>query len=289
MDRSPLGRTLPGEKRSNENKNEKKKEAGILAPMKIGFVQFEPVLGLKEKNRERIVSYVREARKRGAHLLVFPELALSGYFMTHLELGKLAERVPGEATGEIARACEGISAVVSLPEKDGEKYFITSVLLRDGRIVGKYRKSHLFEKEKLLFSPGSTGYEVFSLPEAKVGLLICYDWWFPESSRTLALKGAEILCYSACLIKPYAVKAIATRAVENRVFVILSSRVGRERGVPFQGQSQIASPTMEILASAGEKEETMRIVDIDPREAKNKKVIELSDLLKDRREELYFK
>lgn len=257
--------------------------------MKIGFVQFRPVLAEKEKNRERMVSYLTEARKRGVHLLVFPELALSGYFMTGSELRELAESVPGETTGEIARVCEGIAAVVSLPEKEGEKYFITSVLLRDGRIVGKYRKSHLFEGEKLLFSPGSTGYEVFSLPEAKVGLLICYDWWFPETSRTLALKGAEILCYSACFIKPYAVRAIATRAVENRVFVILSSRVGRERGVTFQGQSQIVSPNMEILASAGEKEETMKVIDIDPKEAKNKKVIELSDLFKDRREELYLK
>lgn len=257
--------------------------------MKLGFVQFESALAEKEKNRERIVSYVQEARQGGANLLVFPELALSGYCITRLELEKLAETVPGETIGEIARVSEGISVVVSLPEKDGEKYFITSVLVRDGRIVGKYRKTHLFEEEKLLFSPGDTGYEVFNLPEVKVGLLICYDWWFPESSRTLALKGAEILCYSACLIKPHAVEAIATRAVENKVFVILSSRVGEERGVTFQGQSRIASPNMEILASAGKTEEVMRLVDIDPRKAHDKKVIELSHLFKDRREDLYFR
>lgn len=119
--------------------------------------------------------------------------------------------------------------------------------------------------------------------------MICFDWFFPESARTLALKGAEIIAHPANLVMPYAPRAMPIRALENRVYTITADRVGEERGLKFIGKSLIASPKAEVLSIASETEEEIGVVEIDLNLARNKRLNDMNDIFKDRREEYYFR
>lgn len=154
-----------------------------------------------------------------------------------------------------------------------------------------YRKTHLFYKEKKLFEPGNTGLNVFQYKGVNLGLMICFDWIFPESVRTLALKGADIICHSANLVLPFCQKAMITRSIENRIFTITANRFGLEKNAgdefSFTGMSQITDIKGNRLTQAGKNEECVKIVEIDPTEARDKKVTEWNDIFLDRREEFY--
>jgi predicted amidohydrolase len=143
-------------------------------------------------------------------------------------------------------------------------------------------------KEKKIFRPGDLGFNVFKTDPGRVGLMICFDYMFPEASRVLALKGAEIICVPMNLLSPpeRVMTVMRSRALENGVFIIAVNRVGEERGQNFFGGSEIIGPRMEILAKARDKEE-VRVVEIDLKDARNKKYTKLNDLLKDRRPEFY--
>jgi predicted amidohydrolase len=123
-------------------------------------------------------------------------------------------------------------------------------------------------------------------------MLICFDWIFPETMRTLALKGAQVILHAANLVMPYCPDAMVTRALENRVFIVTADRIGEEKRngkeYKFVGKSQIVAPNGEVLIRA-EDEECVKIVDIDPVIALDKKVNDFNDLFADRREDLYFK
>lgn len=272
--------------------------------MKVGFLQFSPVFGRKDENVERAISSIRGVSAGGrstsggkADLLVLPELFSTGYlFENEEELKRSAEIVPEGSTflrlADLA-VKEKVNLVFGIAERDGDRFFNSSVLVTPKGDFSVYRKLHLFDQEKLWFTPGNRGLEVFDIGEAKVGMMICFDWLFPEVARILALKGADIICHPSNLILPYCQKAMITRCVENRVFAITANRTGtEEKGrvkLSFTGKSQIVNPKGEILTKAEETEEGVWTVDIDPDLSKDKQFTPNNNLFEDRRTEFYRK
>ena len=259
--------------------------------MKIGFVQFDPAFEQVEKNLltiERLVTSVR------ADLLVLPELCTTGYaFVSKPETRELAEPVNGPTITFAKRLAKKhrVDLVAGFAELSAGKVYNSAALVKRNGEVGVYRKTHLFWNEKKWFVPGDTGFRIFSIGHVKVGLMICFDWIFPEAARTLALKGAQVICHPSNLVLPHCPASMPVRALENRVFTVTANRTGREqRGkqdLRFIGQSVICGPDRQILASAGANEECVRIVEVDPSRAKDKKMTPVNDLFRDRRAGFY--
>lgn len=261
--------------------------------MKVAVVQTSPVFGRTKANVEAAVRLVDSV---DADLYVLPELFSTGYqFKSTAEAMRLAEpSTGGYATGRIIEAAKRKNAhiVAGYAERTAKRVYNSSFIAGPTGIIGKYRKAHLFSNEKNIFSPGNTAFEVFDIGEARIGLMICFDWVMPEVARTLALKGADIICHPSNLVLPYCPPAMITRSFENRVFTATANRVGTEarvKGVKltFVGQSQVVSPTGELLARAGVKGEEVCVVDIDPRDARDKHATPLNDLFKDRRKKFF--
>ncbi|MGA2875687.1 MAG: nitrilase-related carbon-nitrogen hydrolase [Nitrososphaerales archaeon] len=260
------------------------------------FVQTRPKFG---QNKENIEEAIRLASKVRADIYVFPELCNTGYaFRSKSECHLLAESLRNGISVEQfqsfteKRKC---TIVAGLAEKDGEKTYNSSVVIERGRILGTYRKMHLFFREKLWFSKSSSGFKTFSLETlgCKIGVLICFDWFFPEASRKLTMEGAEVICHPSDLVLPGKAQiGMMVSAFENRVFAITANRVGSENRGPkdkfqFTGKSQIISPDMERLVRAGTTEVTAKVAKIDLKLARSKYVTTMNDLFKDRRADYY--
>jgi predicted amidohydrolase len=260
--------------------------------MKVGYVQFCPHFGDKDYNLQRAEGLIREVE---ADLLVLPELFNSGYlFQFKQEVAKAAEPIPaGPTTQALLRLAKERKAhiVAGLAEEAGRRLFNSAVLVSPRGWARVYRKSHLFVDEKSFYHPGDTGFLVFDVGTARLGLMVCFDWIYPESARTLALKGADIICHPANLVLPFCQRAMVTRCLENGVFAITANRTGKEirggKSLAYSGMSQITGPRGEVLLSAGPEEDAVGVVEIDPLKARDKMVTERNDLLADRRPELY--
>ena len=258
--------------------------------IKIGFVQFNPIFGKVDENNKKIEDFVS---KTEADLLVLPELCNTGYmFKGKNELGQLAEEIPdGKTTQEWMRIAKEnkVHLVGGLAEKDGSDFYDSSVLVGPKGFVGTYRKIHLFLNEKKIFKPGNLGFNVFDTDIGKVGLMICFDYMFPEAARILALKGADIICNPVNLVSPppRVMTVMRARALENGVYVIVVNRVGKERSHTFQGGSEIIDPRMEVLAFGSPDMEEVKVVEVNVEKARDKMYTETNNLLKDRRTEFY--
>ncbi len=261
--------------------------------IKAGFVQTDPAFGEVEEN-VRIA--LREIKGLGAELLVLPELFSTGYqFCSMAEAMELAEEVPNGPTTEAlleASASSGTIIVAGILERSGDRLFNSSVLISPHGFVALYRKAHLFWREKNIFTPGDTPFEVFDVGGVKLAMMICFDWYFPEVARTLSLKGAEIICHPSNLVLPHCPAAMITRCLENRVYAITANRAGveqRREGEPlrFIGQSQIVSPTGEVLYRAPAEGSDSAALEIRPSKARNKAPTRQNDIFKDRRKDLY--
>lgn len=260
--------------------------------MRIGFFQFAPRFGQPDHNLQAIVTAVSGVR---ADLIVAPELALSGYlFARREEVQEMSQEVPGPATDALTRAAAEANChlVVGLVERSGERLFNSAALIGPEGVAGVYRKVHLFYEEKLYFSPGDCGFPLFEIKGVKVGLLVCFDHFFPEAARTLALQGAQIICHPSNLVLPeYGQLTTRVRSIENRVFWILSNRYGTERRngkiLTYSGCSQITAENGAVLARAEAEGDSLTVAEVDPEQAKNKRVTERNDLFTDRRIELY--
>ncbi len=268
------------------------RESHRISMKRVGFVQNDPVFGEVERNVSRALEL---ASRVEADLLIFPELFNTGYlFLSKEEVSRLAEDLGGYTVRQLSRFARETSTalVAGFAEREGGRFYNSAVAIdEDGEVKGVYRKTHLFFEEKLLFEPGNTGFRVFDLVGIKVGVMICYDWRFPEAARTLALKGAQVIAHPSNLVLPFAPAVDLARAVENGVFVILSDRSGvEERGgkrFEYEGRSLIVDPGMNVLVQAPREGEHVMVAEIDPNKADNKKINELNDIFEDRRPEMY--
>ncbi|MCS6816365.1 MAG: nitrilase [Blastocatellia bacterium] len=260
--------------------------------MRVAFYQFAPEQGAVEKNRERLAAVLEGLE---ADLVVLPELATTGYlFASREELYHQAEPVPGPTTDQL-QACaqrRGTHIVIGIAERVNNRCYNSAVLIGPQGVIGIYRKMHLFHEEKELFHPGDLGFPIFNVNGVKVGLLVCFDHFFPEAARTLALQGAQVICHPSNLILPgLGQLTTRVRALENRVFWILANRIGTEtrgsQSLTFTGESQIIAPDGTLLVQATSQEERVGLVEIDPMRACDKRVTALNDLFADRRPTWY--
>ena len=267
------------------------------------------------QNMAKSTAGIRDAAKQGAQLVVLQELHRSLYFCQTEDVNvfDLAETIPGPSTntlGELAKEL-GIVIVASLFEKRATGlYHNTAVVLeKDGTIAGKYRKMHIPDDpgfyEKFYFTPGDLGFEPIQTSVGKLGVLVCWDQWFPEAARLMAMAGAEVLIYPTAIgWDPRDDNAEQTRqkdawvisqrahAVANGVPVISCNRVGHENdpsgqseGIQFWGNSFIAGPQGEILAEADNQSEQILMVELDQKRSEN--VRRIWPYLRDRRIDHY--
>ncbi|MCL2480990.1 MAG: acyltransferase [Spirochaetaceae bacterium] len=260
--------------------------------MKVGFYQFSPVFGEPQKNLETIAA---QLLKCDADLVVLPELAFSGYlFIEKKEVFTLSEAIPGAISNKLKEIAikKDMAIVTGFAELAGDKVYNSALLVTPEGNINIYRKNHLFHEEKLFFEPGDSGFPVFTVKGVKIGILVCFDHFFPEAARSLALQGAQVICHPSNLVIPQKAQ-ITTRArsIENKIFWILANRTGSEiRGekkFTYSGLSQISDPEGRIMVQAGEFEEGFFAVDINPELAKNKSITPLCSLFEDRRTDIY--
>ncbi len=263
-----------------------------MPTLRIAFVQGRPEFGRTEENLEKGLALAATVE---ADLVVLPELWASGYvFSTHAEVAALAEDA---RTGATARAIawaakrEKRHYVVGFAEVARGRHYNSAMLVGPGGVKAVYRKLHLFEREQEWFSPGNLPLAIHRVGSAKLGLLVCFDWRFPETFRALALMGADVVAHPSNLVFKNAQTAMLTRTLENRIFTVTANRTGTERRpggtVPFTGRSQVVSPGGEAIAKAGATAEIALAVDCDLAQARDKSLTGITHLFDNRRPEFY--
>lgn len=258
-----------------------------MKKVKVGLVQMSCVKD-KEANLDKALGKIREAASLGAEIICLQELFSSLYFcdVEEYENFNLAEPVPGPSTQSIAKLAGELNVVViaSLFEKRAEGIYhnTTAVIDADGTYLGKYRKMHIPDDpayyEKFYFTPGDLGYKIFKTKFANLGVLICWDQWYPEAARITALMGAEILFYPTAIgwaksqdqatnIEQYNAWQTIQRshAVANGIHVVSVNRVGVEQQgeMIFWGGSFLANPLGTIIYQASHDKEEIVVREID--------------------------
>ncbi len=245
-----------------------------------------------EENLERGLALAAAVE---ADLVVLPELWSSGYvFSSRAEVESLAEDA---RTGPTARALlaaarrERRHYVAGFPERARGRTYNSALLVGPAGVRGVYRKLHLFEREQQWFTPGNLPLAVERVGPARVGLLICFDWRFPETARTLALLGADVIAHPSNLVFPEAQRAMLTRSIENRLFTVTANRTGTESRpggtLRFTGRSQIVDPRGQVLARAAVREEVARAATCDLGLARDKRLTPMTHLFRLRRPTFY--
>jgi len=271
--------------------------------LRLAFFQFFPRIGDRKYNEEFVVNYMLEnsIETDGLEIVVFPELALTGYDLSREKFKALAKEFSTDNYSEFIKAIAHVEKkrggrrlwVVGDARKgacdsdESSCVYNSVVLLSSDGVVGYYDKLHLFFKEKERFIRGDK-LGVFEFDGVKFGTLICFDWIFPELSRLLVLNGAKILLFSANLVLPYAQNAVWTRAVENRSFVVLANRIGRENNYTFTGRSRIVSPRGLVLAEVDADSTSYISVEVDLGETSSW-ITEKNNVFEDRHSLLKFK
>src|SRR6201996_3126208 len=258
-----------------------------MSKVKVGIVQMSCTAD-KQSNLQKAITKIHEAAAKGAQIVCLQELFTSLYFCDEEDYNnfKLAEAIPGPSTDELSKVAAELNVVIiaSLFEKraQGVYHNTTAVLDADGKYLGKYRKMHIPDDpgfyEKFYFTPGDLGYKVFQTKFAKIGVLICWDQWYPEAARITALMGAEILFYPTAIgwstaqdlptnDEQYNAWQTIQRshAVANGVHVVSVNRVGfeQEGAMKFWGGSFVANPFGSIVYQASHEQEETPVIEID--------------------------
>ena len=258
-----------------------------MAIVKVGLVQMSCEAS-KSANTKKAIEKVREAAKKGANIICLQELFTSLYFcdVEAYDNFKLAEPIPGETSNILSALAKelGVVIIASLFEKRAEGLYhnTTAVLDADGTYLGKYRKMHIPDDpayyEKFYFTPGDLGYKVFKTKFATIGILICWDQWYPEAARITTLMGAEMLFYPTAIGWATAQDEATNKeqynawqtiqrshAVANGVPVISVNRVGLEQEglMKFWGGSFVSNPFGTLLYEASHDKEEVAVIDID--------------------------
>ncbi len=258
-----------------------------MAIVKVGLVQMSCTAD-KKSNTEKAILKIKEAAQQGAQIVCLQELFTSLYFcdVESYDNFKLAESIPGQTTDQLSAVAKelGVVIIASLFEKRAEGLYhnTTAVLDADGSYLGKYRKMHIPDDpayyEKFYFTPGDLGYKVFKTKFATIGVLICWDQWYPEAARITSLMGAEMLFYPTAIgwatsqdeatnTEQYNAWQTIQRghAVANGVPVISVNRVGMEQdgAMQFWGGSFVSNPFGTLLYKASHDQEEIAVVDID--------------------------
>lgn len=265
--------------------------------MKIAFAQFAPDFLEPAANREAAYALIEG---HDVDLVVLPELFTSGYFFrTASDVGNVAEPIPGPTTERMVEWASDLNCtiVAGLPEqsKTGPYYNSAAVVDPTG-FRGSYRKVHLFNEEKRWFEAGDLGFPVFDITTASgesyvLGVMICFDWYFPESARTLALRGADVIAHPSNLVLPHCPNSMPVRARENHVFTITANRYGAEskdgETLTFIGESSICAPNGSVLNRAPAEGDVVSIAEINPHDARERSINAYNDIFKDRRPDQY--
>jgi predicted amidohydrolase len=273
---------------------------GAAPAVRVACCQYAPRVGEPEANAAAARTAIERAAAAGARIVVLPELATSGYVFRDLhEAEALAEPVPGPAVAswqELA-ASLGVTVVGGLCERDSDgTLHNTAAVVDAGGLRAAYRKVHLWDAEKLVFTAGTAPPPVVEVAGARVAVMICYDLEFPEWVRLAALGGAQLLCAPANWPRlpspdgerPMEVVRVQASAAVNRIFIAACDRVGRERGVDWVGGSVIVDPDGWPLAGPRPgDEEHLLTADCALGVARDKAISERNDVLADRRPQLY--
>lgn len=262
------------------------KKKNYAENLRVGVLQFKPKLGHVDSNLKAIGGFLS---RRKFDLAVLPELATTGYnFPNRKYLENVSESRNGKSSDFIKSlsAKTGGAIVWGMAEKCRGKIYNTAILTTPEGDQFYYRKTHLFFREKELFDPGNTGFNVFEWRGVRIGLMICFDWIFPEAARTLALKGSQIICHPSNLVMHYCQHSMVTRSIENGVFCALANRVGVEDSagikLKFTGGSQVTDIWGKMLVKFSDTEQSFKIVKVNPLEADIKRVNKYNHLFDDR-------
>lgn len=260
--------------------------------IKIGYYQFHPVFGNIEHNLSKVVKALAGV---SADLIVLPELPFTGYYFSDREeLNSFAQDVKTSfIVDALTRSCreENFYLVTGFAEKCKDKLFNSSLLIGPEGLIHTYRKLHLFNEEKIWFDPGDIPLQVNEVREIKIGMMICFDWIFPEVCRVLSVQGAEVICHPSNLVLTYCQQTMLSRCVENSVYAITANRFGADKRpqgeTVFTGKSQIVAPKGKLLTKSPSQKEELKIVNVDLELARDKMMTSRNDIIKDRRQEFY--
>jgi len=254
--------------------------------MKIGYMQYSPIVGDKEKNLETIKRLINNV---SGDIFVLPEMGLAGYpDATKERLVEHSEKLDGYLITELTKIAKDNDTciIVGMPEIDGDNVYNTTVAVGPDGLIAYHQKSHLFMEEKNNFTPGTNKPTLFEWKNNKIGIGVCYDYMFPEFWRKLALDGAQLFCNTANFFSEYGFPVMRTRSIENGVFSITTNRVGMDGEQRYNGGSEIVDNRGNILMKASDEEE-VKIIEVDLSKSDDKNWNSINDLMADRREELY--